>query len=114
MSKSFVISICIMFLLSVFLLAPKARSDELEEGKSLYDSNCTLCHGMQGKGNGPAASTLSPAPVDFTKAPFWQQENLDQLITHTIKDGHGPMPAFSNLSDDQIKAIIDYMTKTFK
>ena len=114
MRKSLVISICAIFLLSVFLLVPKSRSDELGEGKHLYDSNCQLCHGMDGKGNGPAASTLSPPPVDFTKAQFWQQQNVDQLITHTIKDGHGPMPAFSSLSDDQIKEIIDYMTKPFK
>jgi len=69
---------------------------------------------MQGKGNGPAASSLSPAPADLTKAQFWQQENVDQLITNTVKNGHGPMPAFNSLSDNQIKAIIDYMSKTFK
>src|SRR5206468_2187215 len=40
---------------------PKAPLDAVE-GRRLYSSACSSCHGMQGAGDGPAAHTLSTAP----------------------------------------------------
>ena len=31
-------------------------------GQQMYASYCAPCHGTDGKGNGPAASALTPAP----------------------------------------------------
>jgi mono/diheme cytochrome c family protein len=35
-------------------------------GKEMYTSYCAVCHGTEGKGNGPAASALKVAPADLT------------------------------------------------
>jgi mono/diheme cytochrome c family protein len=35
-------------------------------GKEMYESYCAVCHGTDGKGNGPAASALKVAPSDLT------------------------------------------------
>ena len=35
-------------------------------GKEMYESYCAVCHGTDGKGNGPAASALKVAPTDLT------------------------------------------------
>ena len=35
-------------------------------GQAMYKSYCAPCHGVDGKGNGPAASALKPAPTDLT------------------------------------------------
>src|SRR5689334_18602666 len=38
------------------------------EGKKLYMTNCSACHGNKGKGDGPAAASLKPKPADHTSA----------------------------------------------
>jgi len=87
--------------------------NEYDKGKALYQGKCMICHGANGKGDGPAAAALSPPPKDFNKPEFWKQKNVDNIITNQIKNGKGAMPAF-DLSEDQINAIIYFMSHTFK
>jgi mono/diheme cytochrome c family protein len=36
-------------------------------GKEMFNSYCAVCHGKDGKGNGPAASALKTPPADLTQ-----------------------------------------------
>ena len=45
-------------------IAPTA--DNIAAGRQIYQTNCSVCHGPAGKGNGPLAATLNPRPVDLT------------------------------------------------
>jgi mono/diheme cytochrome c family protein len=36
------------------------------EGKDLYGSYCASCHGMDGKGGGPASAAMKVSPPDLT------------------------------------------------
>ncbi|MEE4251113.1 MAG: c-type cytochrome [Alcanivoracaceae bacterium] len=38
----------------------------VSETQSLFQQQCSACHGTQGKGNGPASAGLEPPPTDFT------------------------------------------------
>jgi mono/diheme cytochrome c family protein len=35
-------------------------------GNEMYSSYCAVCHGKDGKGNGPAASAMKTSPTDLT------------------------------------------------
>jgi mono/diheme cytochrome c family protein len=113
MSKAFAFLLLIVWIGgSVFPLS-RVYGQGNDTGRALYEEKCMICHGQNGKGNGPAAAALSPPPKDLNRPEFWKQKNVNQLIADQVKHGKGLMPAFS-LSDDEIKAIIEFMSHTFK
>jgi Cytochrome c. len=102
----------VMFLGAASLLAQSFEGNEYEKGKTLYTNKCQFCHGIRGDGKGPAAESLLGHPVDFTDSKFWQ-DDVEKKIEDTIKKGKEMMPAF-DLEPGEIKAIIWYMSHTFK
>lgn len=88
------------------------RADENNRGKSIYEDKCQMCHGIKGDGKGPASAAFHPQPTDFTNPNFWQGD-VNKDIADTIRKGRPPMPAFP-MSDDEIKAVTDYMSHAFK
>jgi len=97
---------------SWIVLADAQMTAASNSGKKLYEDKCAICHGRNGKGDGPAGAALDPKPADFTRSKFWQK-GVDKKIVDTIRNGHGVMPAF-DLTADQIQAITDYLEQAFK
>jgi mono/diheme cytochrome c family protein len=68
----------IVFALSSLVMAQEKSSSETTvkhvpitqtspvSGKEMFHNYCAVCHGTDGKGNGPAASALKSAPPDLT------------------------------------------------
>ncbi len=56
--------------LAVLLVPAMASAGDAAAGKPLFQANCSSCHGMGGKGDGPVGSVLNPPPRDFTKGDF--------------------------------------------
>ena len=105
--------VAVVLLLGVVpLLAQNFDGNEYKKGKTLYKNKCQFCHGMRGDGKGPAAESLLMHPEDFTTSEFWQ-DDVEKKIEDTIKKGKEMMPAF-NLESGEIKAIVLYMSNTFK
>jgi len=42
------------------------QSTPADSGKDMFGAYCASCHGLDGKGAGPAASALKVAPADLT------------------------------------------------
>lgn len=104
--------VIILFLMGAYLAVNTAQGDEISKGKGLYQGKCMICHGAEGKGDGPAASAFSKRPADFNNPEFWKGD-VEKKIGDTIRNGRQPMPAF-RLSSDEIHAIIDYMKQSFR
>lgn len=52
----------------------------------LYVKRCTVCHGKEGKGDGPGAAALEPKPRTFAD-PAWQKAISDDQIRKVIVGG---------------------------
>jgi len=82
------------------------------DGKTNWDSLCAKCHGAYGKGQTKMGQKLGVK--DFTDAKV-QAELKDDAAAKTIKegmkdkDGKTLMKPFDTLSDEEIKALVQYV-----
>jgi cytochrome c oxidase cbb3-type subunit 3 len=87
---------------------------DLSEGKKVFETRCFVCHGRDGKGDGPSATGLAEKPQDLTD-PNWQKSNSDDLIGIVIKQGGvaigktGAMPPNPDLTQAQIQSLVAFV-----
>jgi mono/diheme cytochrome c family protein len=92
-----------------------ASAQNVAEGKNLYTTYCTSCHGDQGKGDGVAARSLPVKPADHTNNAVMSQLSDKYLIDIITKGGSavnksGFMPAWgSSLNPKQVADIVAYV-----
>ena len=55
------------FVASLVSASAFAQARSLDPGKREYDTNCAVCHGENGKGNGSFAELLRRSPTDLTQ-----------------------------------------------
>jgi mono/diheme cytochrome c family protein len=95
-----------------------ADAGSVTRGSQIFAANCAVCHGATGRGDGPAAGSLTPAtppPADFTSA--HARLHYDGEFFNWIKDGklHTAMPAFGDkLTDQDIWDVINYLRVEFQ
>lgn len=94
-------------------------ADTLNLGYTTYVEYCVQCHGMEGKGDGPASKGLLPPPRNLTQGLYkfpWtnygelpHDEDLARIIRGGLK-GSAMLPW--DISDERLNAVIQYI-KTF-
>ena len=84
------------------------------EGEAVFQTRCFVCHGRQGKGDGPAATGLGATVRDLT-TPSWQDATSDETIQSVIRNGaqavggSAVMAPNRDLSDAQIQSLNRYI-----
>ena len=75
------------------LVNPIAISPEsLARGREMYDTHCIVCHGAQGRGNGPVGQKFVPQPMELNLD--YVQLQPDGQLYYTISHGSLAMPFY--------------------
>jgi mono/diheme cytochrome c family protein len=84
----------------------------LAHGRGLYKANCVACHGEGGKGDGPAAGVMKPAPRDHTDRTYMSSltdEDLGKVIQMGgAAKGKPLMPSNPQIKGDDLAALVAY------
>ena len=100
-------------------------TEVVDGGRHLFATYCASCHGITGRGNGPAAEELRRRPADLTQFAKRNGGVFNGARIHSIVDGravkaHGTMemPVWGDafkwregLPEDAIKARIEALVR---
>lgn len=102
-------------------IKPVAASD----AAGMFQNYCAVCHGKEGKGNGPAASALTKTPADLTRIAARNGgtypevrvkryiEGADEVAAHGTRDMPMWGDLFRSLSRDtaqiRVQALSDHL-----
>lgn len=91
-----------------------ALAQEEANGRRIYTAYCIGCHGMSGKGDGPAAKSLPVRPADHTRSAM--NKLNDQYLLDIISKGgaavgkSAQMPAWGAVvKENQIRDVVAYI-----
>ena len=90
---------------------PPAGPSVQGRGKVLYEQNCAVCHGKDGRADTPVSQLLHPHPRDFTDRIDMGRLSVDRIY-RAIKEGRPAtaMAAWSQvLTELEIGDVIDYL-----
>jgi mono/diheme cytochrome c family protein len=95
------------------------------DAKKMFDTYCAVCHGKEGKGDGPAAKSLTKVPADLTKLAARNNgtfpeikvrryiEGLDEVAAHGTRDMPMWGDLFRSLNRDtaqiRVEALAEYL-----
>jgi len=85
------------------------RWPNLEHGRALFQTNCVACHGVEGRGDGPAGAGLDPAPADFWDPKLDGVSPFQAFNVIRVGVPGTAMAPFAALSDDDLWDLAFYV-----
>jgi len=83
-------------------------ANSIAAGKVVYTKSCLSCHGVTGKGDGPAAESIEDSCGDLSDPKMWKQTDGDLFWKTTT--GRKAMPAYEKrLTEEQRWKVVNYM-----
>lgn len=87
---------------------PVARDQaSLDRGQKLFEQNCAICHGKEGRGDGVLAKNLKTRPTNLKER---AGHHTDGDFAWKIANGRGDMPGFKDqLTESQIWDMVNFI-----
>ncbi len=104
-----------LFLISFLLVTIAGANPPIEEGKAIFTARCASCHNVNKQLTGPALSGVHERRdmkwiINFVKSSQTMVKNGDKdAIALFEKFNKIPMPDHSDLNDQHINSIIEYI-----
>jgi mono/diheme cytochrome c family protein len=95
-------------------LPDAADKSASQAGETIFQTRCFVCHGREGKADGPASTGLGATVQDLTN-PGWQNSTTDETIGSVIRNGaksvggSAAMAPNPDLSEAQIQSLVLYI-----
>jgi mono/diheme cytochrome c family protein len=95
------------------LVNPVGRSPEsLARGRQMYELHCQVCHGDQGRGDGPVGIKFVPQPMELNLD--YVQLQPDGQLYYTISHGSIAMPGYwQSISPEDRWHLINFIKEVF-
>ncbi len=93
-------------------LLAQSTPEQMAKGKGLFDTNCAVCHGNEGKGDGIGGGSLNPKPRNFHDAgSAWTNGNSTHSMYVTLLYGvpNTGMASYKALPPADRIALIHYV-----
>jgi len=85
-------------------------SEDQANGQGIYETHCLRCHGSNGEGNGPDASTLTVPPINFQSVESRMKSDLDLRSAVVWGLAFSPMHQwFDKLTPQEMRAVVQYI-----
>ena len=108
-----IISLLIHLIVLLILSSNGLTQDTLGDrtnGQGIYAKHCLRCHGSQGEGNGPDASTLIIPPTNFQSPESRMKSEFDLRSTVIWGIAFSPMHGWFNILEGQeIRDVVQYI-----
>jgi len=95
------------------LVNPIAISPEsLTRGREMYELHCIVCHGGEGRGNGPVGQKFVPQPMELNLD--YVQLQPDGQIFYTISHGSLAMPFYRQaIAEEDRWHLVNFVKEIF-
>lgn len=79
------------------------------QGAELFQSNCAMCHGAEGRGDGPAGQSLEPPPGNLAQVQAGAADDYLYWRIHAGKPGTAMLAWRNILTEEQIWQLVSFI-----
>ncbi len=101
-----------LVVIGLTLMAAATLSARAGDAKEVWEKDCAKCHGVDGKGDTKMGKKLEIKDLTDAKVQGAKDEELAKAIKEGVKEKDSDktrMKAFSDLGNDDVKALIAYV-----
>ncbi|BFU96218.1 MAG: exported protein of unknown function [Nitrospira sp.] len=105
-----ILFVCVVWVPLLVQVRPVDAAGDASKGKPLYEKHCLVCHGLQGKGDGPTGTLIKPPAANFTSEASKKKTEAELLGTmENGRPGTAMGPWKGLLSPSDLRDVLAYV-----